>query len=149
MRSHYLLALTLSLISTQIHASENSFYQQFKLGAGSIEVVSQNSEACSDGPFQIMGEKDEEVLMVGPVITFPMKGETTTTEGCSEVTDVKIGPQKITTKHTISACPLKNKKLESTVTETLASNGTTITYERSSDKDKVKCIFKWAPLEKN
>jgi hypothetical protein len=146
MRSQSFLAIALSLLSTQVFSSENSFYQQFKLGAGSIEVVGQNSETCADGPFQIMGEKDEEVLMVGPVITFPLKGETTKSEGCTEVSEVKIGPQKITSRHTISACPPKNKKLESTVTETLVSNGTTITYERS---DKIKCIFKWTALEKN
>ena len=146
MRSPTILAIALSLLSTQVLSSENSFYQQFKLGAGSIEVVSQNSDTCSDGPFQIMGEKGEEVLMVGPVITFPLKGETTKVEGCTEVSEVKISSQKIISKHTISACPPKNKKLESSVIETLVSNGTTITYERT---DKIKCIFKWTALEKN
>lgn len=90
-----------------------------------------------------MGEKGEEVLMVGSVITFPLKGETTQTEGCKDVSEVKILSQKIIFKQTISECPAKNKKLESSVEETLTASGSTLTYERSSNGSKSRCVFKW------
>lgn len=125
------------------------------LGPGKLELKSGPAKVCTPGPFKIVGEPGEEVLMVGTIITFSLPSdkkeilnEASATE-CAE--DVLSSYQNdillnVTSTH---SCPLKLKHLERTVKESLSVTGKSLTYKKISGHDpKVECIFLWSAHEK-
>lgn len=83
--------------------------------------------------------------MVGPVITMPLSGDSSESDGCKEVTEVKREPKKISLTNKISDCPKENKNLEAQTRETIELKGKTLLYTRN---ENVKCVFEWKINEK-
>lgn len=133
----------------------SSYATTLGLGPGKLELKSGPEKICTSGPFKIVGEHGEEVLMVGTLITFSLPSdkkeilnEASETECAEDVlSSSKSGTlTNITSTH---SCPLKLKHLERTVTESLSATGKSLTYKKISDKDpKVECIFLWSTHEK-
>lgn len=126
------------------------------LGSGLIKVTSKNDEICSDGAYGLMGEKDDQVLMLGPNITLfpPTKQKellsTATESDCAEDVVSSLKENTLTNVFSTHSCPKKLKHLERSVTETLSVSGDKIlTYTKVSFGEKsVKCVYKWEPNEK-
>lgn len=126
------------------------------LGPGTITVITKNDDVCSDGRYALMGESGDQVLMLGPNITFfPPKSEkelitpASTTE-CAEDVVSSLKENTLTNIFSTHSCPKKLKHLERVVTETLSvSKDKTLIYTKSSSGEKsIKCVFKWGPSEK-
>lgn len=143
-----LLVLNFCLITS-------SYATTLGLGPGKLELTAGSDKVCTPGPFKIVGEQGEEVLMVGTIITFSLPSdkkeilnEASETECAEDVlSSSKNGTlTNITSTH---SCPPKLKQLERRVTESLSANGKTLTYKKISDKEpKVECIFLWSAHEK-
>ena len=126
------------------------------LGSGSIKVISNDNEVCADGPYGLMGEKSDQVLMVGPNITFypPQKEKQilspSSASNCAEDVVSFAKENNLVNIFTTHSCPKKLKHLERVVTETLSvSKDKTLTYTKVSTGDKkVRCVFKWVSNEK-
>lgn len=124
------------------------------LSSGKLKVISQNDELCTDGPYRIVGEKGEEVLMVGATITFSLpseKKEILTEASESECAEDVVSTLKDKTLTNISSthhCPSSLKQLERIVTESLSVSGKRLKYSKESPKEKkVECVFEWSPNE--
>ena len=120
-------------------------------GTGRIEVLSSNSDLCTSGPYRMVGEEGDQVLMVGTNITFSLpdtvsKQTESGPNGCSEAVRSELKNNLLTNTTETSKCPLKFRHLERKVTETLSFNEHTLTYQNLSAK--TKCIFKWSGHEK-
>lgn len=137
---------------------QNSTAEASALGlvSGSIKVISKDNEVCADGPYRLMGEKSDQVLMVGPNITFypPQKEKqilsTSSLASCAEDVASLVKENNLINIFTTHSCPKKLKHLERVVTETLsASKDKTLTYTKvSPGEKKIKCVFKWESNEK-
>lgn len=135
--------------------SANAEVSTLGLGSGSIKVISKDIEVCADGPYKLMGEKNDQVLMVGPNITFypPQKEKQilspSSSTDCAEDVVSLVKEKSLINIFTTHSCPKKLKHLERVVTETLSvSKDRTLTYTKVSSGDKkVKCVFKWESNE--
>lgn len=140
---------SLFFIASNLQAADDIF-KSLGTKPGKVKVVSENSEICTDGPFKLVGKSGEEVLMVGPVISFilPTKekeiiSKASSTECAEEaISELVKSELKVTT--TVHTCPEKLKSNEVKVQETLSVSGTTIKYQRISNLDKkIECQFQW------
>lgn len=148
---------TLSVITCLFFLLSNATATTLGLGPGIVKVVTKTDDVCADGPYSLMGEKGDEVLMIGPNLTlFPPKdgkqilSSASETE-CAEEVVSNLKENTLTNIFSTHSCPKKLKHLERAVTETLSvsTKDKTLTYTKSSpDEKKVKCVFKWGVREK-
>ena len=127
------------------------------LGTGTVKVVTKTDDVCADGPYTLMGEKDDQVLMVGPNLTlYPPADKkqilsTASETECAEDVVSTLKEDTLTNVFSTHSCPAKSKNLERVVTETLSvsKKDKAVTYIKvSTDEKRVKCVFKWGPSEK-
>ena len=143
------------ILSFSASAAAEDLYKSLGLSKGKVSVISESSEdTCSNGPYQIVGKKDEEVLMVGTNITFDLPSKVKINavaadeETCAEDVHSTLTGKQLKMITTIHTCPEKQKKLEGTTEESIEVNADKIKYVRKSGKDKVECVFKWVANEK-
>lgn len=125
------------------------------LNPGQLKVISQTGDLCTDGPLKIVGEKGEELLMVGAVITFTLPAEkklilvkASDTE-CAEEVESTVKDKTLTNISTTHSCPASLKNLERKVVETLTVTGRRLKYLKESPQEKkVECVFEWSADEK-
>lgn len=148
------LILTCFLSLSALAAAED-VYKSLGLSKGTVTSLSESDEDhCANGPFQIIGNKDEEVLMVGTNITFdlPTKEKINAVASdentCAEDVQSTLAGKKLKLITTIHTCPLKLKKLESVTEESIEVTGQTIKYLKKTGKEKTECIYKWVANEK-
>lgn len=152
MRSYLPITICIFVLISTLNVSATTL----GLGPGTIKVVTKNDDICSDGPYALMGEKDDQVLMLGPNITlFPPKSEKETITSasateCAEDVVSSLKDNTLTNIFSTHSCPKKLKQLERVVTEKLSvSKDKTLTYTKTSSGEKsIKCVFKWGPSEK-
>ncbi|MCM2351814.1 MAG: hypothetical protein NDI69_17500 [Bacteriovoracaceae bacterium] len=125
------------------------------LDSGKIKVISQNDELCTDGPYREIGEKGEEVLMVGTTITFSLPSDKkeiiaeASESECAEDVTSQIKDKTLTNITSTHHCPSSLKHLERTVTESLSVTGKRLKYVKESPKEKkIECVFEWSLHEK-
>lgn len=143
------LLLLFIFLTTQLEASTSAeaLYQKLGIEAGQIKLIRGKDNICADGPLKVVGQRDEEILMVGPKITFSLpqnKPIISETEPCREETNSQYQGKSLLTVTTVSHCDKENKKLESKVTERLEVKGKELTYTRDDQQKRVQCIFTWS-----
>lgn len=143
------IALSL-LLSLYISATTYAASIPLGLNPGQLKVISQTGDLCTDGPLKIVGEKGEELLMVGAVITFTLPTEkkmilvkASDTE-CAEEVESTVKDKSLINISTTHSCPPSLKNLERKVVETLTVTGKRIKYLKESPQEKkVECSFEW------
>lgn len=141
-------------LSLSAQAAAEDIYKSLGLSKGTVTAISDSEDLCSGGPFQIIGKKDEEVLMIGSSITFdlPTKGKINTVtadeDTCAEDSQSTLSGKKLKMVTTIHSCPVKQKNLEGVTEESIEVTGQTIKYLKKTEKDKTECIYKWEANEK-
>lgn len=95
---------------------------------------------------KVIGEKDEAILMVGSVISFPLnpvESDVSITDGkCREVVKRKIEKNKISQTTTTSNCPVDLKKLEGQILQELDILPEKVIYKRTEKKSVSTCLYK-------
>lgn len=113
--------------------------------SSSLILISGPAELCSEGTMRVVGEKDEAVLMVGPIISFPLlTGDTTVPSAdgkCRETTKRKIEKNKISQTSITSNCPAELRKLESTILQELEILPEQVVYKRIEGKSTSTCLY--------
>ncbi len=133
----------------------SSYATTLGLGPGQLKLTTGSDKVCTPGPFKIVGEQGEEVLMVGTLITFSLPSEKkeilneASEAECAEDVLSTLKSGTLTNVTSTHSCPPRLKHLERTVTESLTVKEKTLSYKKISGKDpRIECIFLWSAHEK-
>lgn len=143
------------LFSLNALASPEDIYKSLGVSAGQVTAVSESEDdLCDNGPFKFVGDKGEEVLMVGPRITFhqPTKRKVNAVkadeETCAEDIQSTLSGKKLTMITSVNSCPKKLQHLTAMTEESIEVNKNTIKYTRKSKQGTSSCMLNWVANEK-
>lgn len=150
------LAILFLLLSfNTLAATPQDVYKVLGLSAGKVTAVSESEDdLCDDGPFKFVGEPGEEVLMVGPVVTFylPKKEKENIVkadeETCAEDVLSTFQGKKLVMVRTIHSCPKKLQHLNSTTEKSLEVIKNTIKLTQKTKRGTNSCLLNWVANEK-
>ena len=155
MNKNIKLSIISALFTLSALAGVEETYKALGLPAGTVKILSETSNICDDGPFKIVGEPGDEVLMLGPKISLALpdkdkKIETVTTDNnCKEDVQSQFVKSELHVHTAIHSCPPKLKRLESRVEEIVSVHGEKIKYQRIAKNEfRVECTFQWSKLDK-
>lgn len=151
MRKDPILFVLLALTTQLSFATPEEMYKRLGTSAGSVKVLSETSDNCADGPFKIVGDPGEEVLMIGPKISLPLPNKdnaivsTTDSHQCKEDVQGQFIKERLHVLTTVHSCPAKLKRLESRVEEIISVKDQTIKYQRLAKNEfRIECVFQWS-----
>lgn len=149
MKKNSTLLILLCLTFTALASSEEA-YQELGLSAGTVKVLSETSDNCTDGTFSITGEGEKQVLILGSRITIPLPNQdrkivtSQTASKCKQDIQGQYVKGKLSVLTTVHSCPANLKRLESRMEEIVSTKDHKITYYRIAKNEfKIQCVFEW------